>query len=103
MSVQLMQLTGLAHGFPIQDLVFGTSLKKSLQRQNLGLWDKIGTFLGPFFMKIWYYIAKLTQEEKGFKKHVVATLSAKSGLFEDHFRTFTGHLDYTLMYMEEHV
>ena len=49
MSVQLMQLTGLAHGFPIQDLVFGTSLKKSLQRQNLGLWDKIGTFLGPFF------------------------------------------------------
>ena len=54
-------------------------------------------------MKIWYYTAKLTQEEKGFKKHVVATLSAKSGLFEDHFRTFTGHLDYTLMYMEEHV
>ena len=48
MSVQLMQLTGLAHGFPIKDLVFGTSLKKSLQRQNLGLWDKIGTFLGPF-------------------------------------------------------
>ena len=48
MSVQLMQLTGLAHGFPIQDLVFGTSLKKSLQRQNLGLWDKIRTFLGPF-------------------------------------------------------
>ena len=62
MSVQLMQLTGLAHGFPIQDLVFGTSLKKSLQRQNLGLcqrlWDKIGTFLGPFFMNIWYYIGR---------------------------------------------
>ena len=55
--------------------------------------DFFGTFWGllvAIFTKIWYYTAKLTQEEKGFKKHVVATLSAKSGLIEDHFRTFTG-------------
>ena len=67
MSVQLMQLTGLAHGFPIQDLVFGTSLKKSLQRQNLGLWDKIGTFLdlfGTFSRYFQQKIAKNMQKEQ---------------------------------------
>ena len=33
--------------FRYSDTGFGTCLKKSLKRQNLGLWDKIGTFLGP--------------------------------------------------------
>ena len=79
--------------------IWDLGLTSKRQRQNLGLWDKIGTFLGPFedlvaiFMKIWYYIAKLTQEEKGFKKHVVATLSAKSGLFEDLHGTFRLYID----------
>ena len=36
-------------GAPIQDLGFGTWLANSLQRQNLGLLDKTGTFLGPFW------------------------------------------------------
>ena len=31
------------------DTGFGTWLENSLQRQNLGLLDKIGTFLGPFW------------------------------------------------------
>ena len=36
-------------GAPIQDFEFGNWLEISLQRQNLGLLDKIGTFLGPFW------------------------------------------------------
>ena len=39
-------------GAPIQNLEFGTFLKKAPQRQNLGIWDLIGTFLGPFLYPI---------------------------------------------------
>ena len=35
-------------GALLQDLELGTFLKKAPQRPNLGLWDLIGTFLGPF-------------------------------------------------------
>ena len=40
------------HSFTINrrsDTGFGTWLENSLQWQNLGLLDKIGTFLGPFW------------------------------------------------------
>ena len=79
-------------GAPIQDLEFGTFLEKALQRQNSGLWDKIGTFSGPFlhlfgtFSRYFHKNAeKLTKSKKGFKNCVVATFSAKLRLFRDHF------------------
>ena len=87
-------------GAPIQDLGFGTWLENSLQRQNLGLLDKIGTFLGPFwdlsgtFCR--YFDDTTAKQYRRLKRHIVATFSAKSGLFENHFRTFTGNLDYIL-------
>ena len=88
-------------GAPIQDLGFGTWLENSLQWQNLGLLDKIGTFLGPFwdlsgtFCR--YFDDTTAKQYRRLKRHIVATFSAKSGLFENHFRTFTGNLDYILI------
>ena len=79
-------------GAPIQDLGFGTWLENSLQWQNLGLLDKIGTFLGPFwdlsgtFCR--YFDDTTAKQYRRLKRHIVATFSAKSGLFENHFRTF---------------
>ena len=87
-------------GAPIQDLGFGTWLENLLQWQNLGLLDKIGTFLGPFwdlsgtFCR--YFDDTTAKQYRRLKRHIVATFSAKSGLFENHFRTFTGNLDYIL-------
>ena len=37
------------------------------------------------------------KQYRRLKRHIVATFSAKSGLFENHFRTFTGNLDYILI------
>ena len=88
-------------GAPIQDLGFGTWLENLLQWQNLGLLDKIGTFLGPFwdlsgtFCR--YFDDTTAKQYRRLKRHIVATFSAKSGLFENHFRTFTGNLDYILI------
>ena len=36
-------------GAPIQDLEFGTFLKNAPQRQNLGLWTKLGLFWDHFY------------------------------------------------------
>ena len=93
--------TSIYPGAPIQDLGFGTWLENSLQWQNLGLLDKIGTFLGPFwdlsgtFCR--YFDDTTAKQYRRLKRHIVATFSAKSGLFENHFRTFTGNLDYILI------
>ena len=84
-------------GAPIQDLGFGTWLENSLQWQNLGLLDKIGTFLGPFWDLSGTFCRYFEKQYRRLKRHIVATFSAKSGLFENHFRTFTGNLDYILI------
>jgi len=88
-------------GAPIQDLGFGTWLENLLQWQNLGLLDKIGTFLGPFWdlsgTFCHYFDDTTAKQYRRLKRHIVATFSAKSGLFENHFRTFTGNLDYILI------
>merc|ERR1719222_290247 len=99
-SKKLLKLK-TSSGAPIQDLGFGTWLENSLQWQNLGLLDKIGTFLGPFwdlsgtFCR--YFDDTTAKQYRRLKRHIVATFSAKSGLFENHFRTFTGNLGYILI------
>ena len=50
-------------GALLQDLEFGTFLKKAPQRPNLGLWDLIGTFLGLFL----YPFGTVTPEGQKFR------------------------------------
>ena len=71
-------------GALLQDLEFGTFLKKAPQRPNLGLWDLIGTFLGPIlypfgtFSRYFHKNAtKFTKSKKVFKNRVVTTFNAK--------------------------